>query len=189
MSTTGLNSRPGLGRGLVHPGGGDHGERGGQGEPRPRGQRGEAGDGEQHRPARPPAAQREAAGHAGGADRLDRARPDRHGDAGGGGGAHRRVEPRQPVDGAEAGEHEQRHGHGGDRAGGDRHPLRLTGQLAGAGRREREGEHDPGAARAATQGGGTAGDRSREEEGARADFHEHPGILAHRERRDQCAGH
>ena len=110
VRTTGLNSGPGSGGGWCTHAAAAMRERRGGGEPRPGGQRGEAGEREQHRPARPPAAQREAPGHAGGADRLDRARPDRHGHAGGGGRAHRRVEPRQPVDGAEAGEHEQRHG-------------------------------------------------------------------------------
>ena len=129
VSTTGLNSGPGSGGGWWTHAAATMASAAGSGEPRPCRQRGEAGDREQHRPAGPPAAQREAAGHAGGADRLDRARSERHGHPGGGGGAHRGVEPRQPVHRPEAGEHEQRHGDGGDRTGGDRHPLRLTGQL------------------------------------------------------------
>ena len=171
----------GLDRPLGQPGGEADQDRRGQRAPRAGGER------RQRRRARArrcvPGRQRESPSPAATppiADRDGDVGAERHGERGGGGGAHRRVEPRQPADRAAADEHEHRGGHGGERAGGDRARLRLARQRTRAGDRQREGEHGsrarhgpPGDDRA------RARDGPRHEEGARDRVHEHSGILAY----------
>ena len=154
-------------RRLGQPRGGGHRDRRDRREPRARGQRRQAGEREQQRAPGPPAAEPEAGRHAGGADHRRGVGAERHGERRGGGAAHGRVEPRQPVDPSELRQHEQRDGDGGEPAARDQRPLDVR-QLAGAGHRERDREGGaPGARAAAAHGGTCTRERPRQQEGAR----------------------
>ena len=172
--------RGGRDRPLGQPGGEADEDRRGQRAPRVGSQCDQPEEHEGDGAARAPAREPEPGGRAADRHGGGRAGAERHGERGGGGGAHRRVEPRQPADRAAADEHEHRGGDGGERAGGDRARLRLARQRGRAGGCQREREHGSG-----TPHGPPGDDRarardgSRHEEGARDRVHEHSGILAY----------
>ena len=167
---------------------GAHPRRRGEGKRRQRceiGARAERHKADQRRdnaPARPPAAEREAADDAGCRHRGGGVRAHAHRHRGRRGRAHRGVKPGQTRDRGHPVQHQRGHAHGRERTGRDPWPIaRRPCELGRRGARERRGErHLPEAARAADRGRQDARDTADEKHYACRHLRKHLTILPER---------